>query len=97
MKGEQRILSFYIVSYRILIEKLMKYGPDEQTARWTENWLDGQAQKVVIRAMKSIYRPVSSSAPHGSIPGPILFNIFINNLDDGAEWMLSKCADDTKQ
>ncbi|KAK4830683.1 hypothetical protein QYF61_012852 [Mycteria americana] len=35
--------AFYIVSHKILIEKLMKYGLDEQTVRWIENWLNGHA------------------------------------------------------
>lgn len=63
---------------------------------WTENWLDGQAQKVVIEAMKSSWRSVSSSVHQGSTPGPILFSILIKDLGHNGP-LLNKSADDTKQ
>ena len=79
-----------------LLVKLKALGVNDQVSSWIEAWLTDRRQRVVVSGETSVWSAVSSGVPQGSILGPLLFIVYINDLDEKMTSTVLKFADDTK-
>jgi len=72
--------AFDTIDHTILINKLRHYGIRGTTNAWFSNYLSGRYQCVSINGTKSDFKEIQCGVPQGSILGPILFLIYINDI-----------------
>ena len=84
-----------VTNLRLMV-KLQSLGITESIFKWIKLWLSNRKQCVVINGHCSKWKDVSSGVLQGSVFGPILFIIFINDIDNNIILKLSEFADDTK-
>ena len=87
--------AFDKVNHSKLIWKLHQYGIRGHVLSWIRAFLGSRSQRVVIDGEESESIPVTSGVPQGSVLGPILFLVYINDLPDEVRSQVRLFADDT--
>ena len=91
--------AFDKVPIRRLLAKCAGLGIRGKLLAWIEEWLTGRRQRVVLNGMESEWGDIKSGVVQGSVLGPVLFLMFINDIDEAIEGVggiIKKFADDTK-
>ena len=89
--------AFDKVPHQRLILKLKSHSMGNSIINWIEQWLTDRRQRVVVDGEVSSWKSVLSGKPQGSVLGPILFLVYIDELEEGVICKLWwKFADDTK-
>ena len=89
--------AFDRISHRKLINKLKNCGCGGSLLTWFTSYLTGRRQRVTVLGATSNSLPISSGVPQGSILGPVLFLLYVNDLPDSVSTsQVAMFADDTK-
>ena len=88
--------AFYSVLHQRLLTKLKGYGIQAKLLNWIENFLKNRKQRVQVDGSSSEWADVTSGIPQGSVLGPTLFSIYINDLPDVVHSFVKLFADDAK-
>ena len=87
--------AFDRVWHAVLLHKLKSYGISGQIFGLISSFLSNRRLRVVLDGKSSQEYPVNAGVPQGSILGPTLFLLYINDLPDDVICNIAICADDT--
>ena len=88
--------AFDCVPHQRLMKQVQSFGITGDASKWLEAFLSNRKQKVRVNGAESNWAPVLSGIPQGSILGPVLFSLFVNDLPGEVSSFISLFADDTK-
>jgi ribonuclease P/MRP protein subunit RPP40 len=88
--------AFDRVPHRRLMLKINSLGISGSIFKWIENWWQDREQRVVMLGSSLRWIKVESGVPQGSVLGPLLFLIYINDIDEMVASKILKFADDTE-
>ena len=98
---EERLKHSYWILKRHLIppnellkSKLFSYGISGKTLKWPDSFLCFRQQRVVVNGVKSDWAPVLSGVPQGTVLGPLLFPLYINDISSDIESEIRLFADE---
>jgi hypothetical protein len=88
--------AFDTVPHRRLLDKLKSYGIRGPIHGWIQDFLSERTQRVRIKSTNSLSQPVHSGVPQGSVLGPLLFILYVNDLPASTNSPSKFFADDAK-
>ena len=86
--------AFDKVPHKRLLSKIEFYGIRGKILQWLESFLSNRYQQVVVDGSFSNYCKVTSGVPQGSVLGPTLFLLYINDITEGISSQMKLFADD---